>query len=473
MKEHRSATTSKVLKALSVFGSVQVVTMACSVLRTKLAALWLGPVGVGILGVYTGTMDLISQTSQLNISQSAVRDIAACRDIRAEAASVTTAVRRVAMMLSVVAMALVLAFAPVLSRLTFGNGDHTVAYMLLSLWLPFAAMAATEMAIMRANEQLTRVARTTLFTALTAIAIAVPLFYFLRLRAIVPVLLTYYGLNCFYSLIFRDRSLPSVRMGLRRAWSKARSVLALGGYLTVSSFVTLLASTVFIAFLNRNYGDATAGIYQAGYTLLNTYVGMIFTAIAMEYYPRLSSVSAHPARMEVIVSHEIKIALWVLMPVAASFVCCSHLIVDILYAESFADAVPFVMYGAVGVFFRAVSWCMAFTILAKGDGRTYIATECASSVLFLILYIPLYEHYGFAGLGVGYVIWYGAYALICHAVYRRRYGLSLRPGIGRLVLLALAVGAAALVLRDLIGPWITLTIMLPPLLWLAARNILR
>ncbi len=473
MKGPHSATTAKVLKALSVFGSVQVITMACSVLRTKLAALWLGPVGVGILGVYTNTMELISQTSQLNISQSAVRDIAACRHDRAQAASLTTAVRRVAMVLSAVAMVLVLIFAPVLSKLTFGNGDHTVAYMLLSLWLPFAAMAATEMAVMRANEQLTRVARTTLFTALTAIVIAVPLFYFFRLKAIVPVLLTYYGLNCLFSFLFRDRTLPAVRMSLRAAWSKARGVLALGGYLTVSSFVTLLASTVFISSLNRYYGDAAAGIYQAGYTLLNTYVGMLFTAIAMEYYPRLSSVSAHPARMEVIVSHEIKIALWVLMPVAVIFVCCSHLIVDILYADTFVAAVPFVMYGAAGVFFRAVSWCMAFTILAKGDGRTYICTECASSALFLILYILLYEHYGFVGLGVGYVVWYAAYALICHAVYRRRYHLKLRRGIAALTGLAIAVSATALLLRSFAGPWLTLVIMLPPLLYFGIRNVMR
>ncbi len=40
-----SSATSKVLKALGVFGSVQVVTILCSVIRTKLVALWIGPAG--------------------------------------------------------------------------------------------------------------------------------------------------------------------------------------------------------------------------------------------------------------------------------------------------------------------------------------------------------------------------------------------------------------------------------------------
>lgn len=70
-----SSATSKVLKALGVFGSVQVVTILCSVIRTKLVALWIGPAGVGLITLYNSTVDLISNTTQLNLRQSAVRDI--------------------------------------------------------------------------------------------------------------------------------------------------------------------------------------------------------------------------------------------------------------------------------------------------------------------------------------------------------------------------------------------------------------
>lgn len=66
-----------------------------------------------------------------------------------------------------------------------------------------------------------------------------------------------------------------------------------GFFLTVSAFVTQLSSYIFMAYLNNVGGDDTVGFYQSGFTLVNRYLGLIFTAIAMEYFPRLSSVSAH------------------------------------------------------------------------------------------------------------------------------------------------------------------------------------
>ena len=103
-KTVRSATTAKVLKALSVFGGVQAVTIICSVFRAKFVALWIGPAGVGLITLYNSTIDLLSNTTQLNLRQSAVRDISTSRD----KALVVAVTRRIALLLGVVGMLLVL-----------------------------------------------------------------------------------------------------------------------------------------------------------------------------------------------------------------------------------------------------------------------------------------------------------------------------------------------------------------------------
>ena len=467
----KSAATARVLKALGIFGGVQVISILCSVVRTKLGAIWLGPAGVGIMAVYFSTMDMLSQTAQLNIPQSAVRDLSALRHEPSRASVLAAALRRFMLLLSGAGMVLVLLCSPLVSLAGFGDYSHTADFALLSLWIVFASTAAIEIAIMRADDRLGAVARTGICTSLTSIAAAVPLFYFFRLGGIVPALLAAYASNCLFAVLFRRRPEKTPRLTLRRIWVLSRGAVRLGIYMTVSSFVTLLASYVFIVYLNRAHSESAAGIYQAGYTLVNTYVGMIFTAIAMEYYPRLSRACASVRRMEVIVSHEIKIALWVLMPVAVAFICCSGLIVRLLYSSEFEAAAPFVAIGACGVFFRAVSWCIAFTILARGDGRTYIITETLSSVAYLCLYIPLFDTFGYEGLGIGYVLWYGAYTAVCYIVYRYRYGMRLRRGIAPLMWLSMATGAAALALYYLAGPWWTAVLFLPPLGIMAMRRI--
>ncbi len=223
--------------------------------------------------------------------------------------------------------------------------------------------------------------------------------------------------------------------------------------------------------LNHYGGKDAVGIYQSGYTLVNSYVGMIFTAIAMEYYPRLSSVAGSSMRTEIVVSHEIKTALWVLIPVTLVFIASKELIVSLLYTSEFYRAVPYIGLAIIGVSLRGASWCMAYVILARGDGRVYVLTEVSSAVVYLALNIPLCQHYGYVGLGVAYIAWYAVYTAVCYLVYRLRYGLRLRRGIAPLVLLSVAIASVALCLDKLLGFWAPLVLALPATV-LAYRRII-
>lgn len=466
-KTVRSATTAKVLKALSVFGGVQAVTIICSVFRTKFVALWIGPAGVGLITLYNSTIDLLSNTTQLNLRQSAVRDISTSRD----KALVVAVTRRIALLLGMAGMLLVLLASPLLGLVTFGDNTHTLAFAALSVMLLLSALASGEWAVMQGLDRLKSLATSTLFASLTATLAAIPLFYFFRSSGIVPVMIVFAASNCLYAFVFRVKDVRTLRIGLRQAWGEARGMLSLGMYMTVSMGVTLLASYIFAVWLNHYGGKDAVGIYQAGYTLVNSYVGMIFTAIAMEYYPRLSSVAGSSMRTEIVVSHEIKTALWVLIPVTLVFIASKELIVSLLYTSEFYRAVPYIGLAIIGVSLRGASWCMAYVILARGDGRIYVLTEVSSAVVYLALNIPLCQHYGYVGLGVAYIAWYAVYTAVCYLVYRLRYGLRLRRGIAPLVLLSVAIASAALCLDKLLGFWAPLVLAIPATI-LAYRRII-
>lgn len=434
-----STTTRKVLKALSIFGGVQVITILCSIVRTKLVALWIGPAGVGLLALYNSTMEFLSTSTQLNLRQSAVRDLSQAKnDIDRQ--RLMAVARTLSFVLGFCGMVLVALFCSALSLWAFDDTKHWLAFVILSPMMLFSAIASGEWAIMQGFDKLKALARSSAFAALTATVAAIPLFYFLRLKAIVPVILVFAFANALYAMIFHVRTPGRRYTSLSTAFAQGHPMLSLGLYLTVSAAVTLLASNIFIVYLNRSFTAEITGLYQAGYTLVNTYVGMIFTAIAMEYYPRLASVAVHPRRCEVIVTHEIKIALWILLPVIVLFIVFKSLIVKILYAPTFEAILPYLSLAIIGVTFRAVSWCMAYVMLARGDGRIYIITEVASAVFYLALNIPLFGAMGFDGLGLAYIAWYAVYTAICYAVYRYRYHMRLRRGVWPLLLLVLAAG---------------------------------
>lgn len=460
----QSATTRRILKALSVFGGVQVLTIICSIVRTKLVSIWIGPLGVGLISIYNTTIDLLSALWQLNLRQSAVRDIS-CASEPETLSRIAAIVRRLSLILGAIGTIVTCIISPLLGRWTFSDASHTVPFMILSPMILLSAICSGENAIMQGLERFKKLAKSTLYSSLTATAAAIPLFYFFRQNGIVPVLLIFAISNCAYALIFRVKEIPSIKISISEAFQKGRSMLALGFYITVSSVITLLASYIFIAWLNGRESTETVGIYQSGYTLINTYVGLLFTAIAMEYYPRLSATAHSPRRTSAIVAHEIKIALLVLIPVTVLFIMCKDLMISLLYSSKFEAAKPYVAIGIIGVSFRAASWCLAYVILARGDGKIYILSESISSVIYVIANILLFKHLQFIGLGIAYIIWFAAYLIVSYLIYRFRYGISLPKGIWYLLGLAICTGTGALIVDSNYGTLPTLIILIPAVLF--------
>ena len=203
-------------------------------------------------------------------------------------------------MLGIAGMVLMALLSPAFSEWAFGDTDHTVIFVALSVVILLQALLNRETTVMRGLDRLRPLAKCSVFGSVGLLAASVPLLYFLRTDGIVPMIISCYLVAALLAYIYRVRDIPAVRLTLKEVWRTGRPMLTLGMYLTASTFITMLASNIFIIFLRRHYGDAEVGFYQAGYTLINTYVGMIFTSISMEYYPRLASTIQHRFRTEVI-----------------------------------------------------------------------------------------------------------------------------------------------------------------------------
>ncbi len=189
-KKPVSATTQKVLKALSLFTGVQSVTILVSVIRTKLVALWVGPAGVGLLSLYTWAIELVTKGTQFDLRQSAVPRLSRCSD-NDDKAREAALVRRLALVLGILGTLAVILLSPLLSYTTFGNYGHTLAFVFLSPILLLTGITAAETGIMQAFGMLRNLAKSTVWGAVVATSAAIPLYYFFRLEAIVPVLLVF------------------------------------------------------------------------------------------------------------------------------------------------------------------------------------------------------------------------------------------------------------------------------------------
>ena len=207
------------------------------------------------------------------------------------------------------------------------------------------------------------------------------------------------------------------------------SFVRLGFYLTIAGFLGTFVQYAMISYLTKYHGEATAGIYQSGFLIICSYAGLLFNAISLEYFPRLSQIASRPKMASVAVSHEIAIAMYVLVPVVIVFLAADRLILRLLFSSEFMVALPMITVGITMLIFRGISFCLAIVILARGEGRTYIITESLSSVIGLALNISFFHYWGYLGVAVSFIIWYFIYCIITGVVYYRNFGMRLTPGV--------------------------------------------
>jgi PST family polysaccharide transporter len=148
--------------------------------------------------------------------------------------------------------------------------------------------------------------------------------------------------------------------------------------------------------------------------------------------------------------------MWILLPIVAIFIAADELVIKILYNSTFIDMLPMLTIGIVSVIPRYVSWCMAYTMLAKGDGKIYVISETTSGVVGLVLNVVGYSCWGFAGLGVTYILWYIIYIGISNTINKYRYGIKITRQVWILIWAGLLFGVVAIFAKLVAGWWLPL-----------------
>lgn len=178
----------RIVKTTGLLGGVQVLSILCSIVRNKCIALWLGPAGVGIIGLYNTSMEMIAALTGLGLRQSAVRNVSQARASENEKAlsRTVTVLRRWSWLAGLFGAVVMLSTAPLLSRFTFGDDEHIWGYVWLSCALLFNALASGDQAILQGTQRLRQLSKAGVAGNLAALLLSLPLYYFFRFGGIVP-----------------------------------------------------------------------------------------------------------------------------------------------------------------------------------------------------------------------------------------------------------------------------------------------
>ena len=406
MEEQRDDSYGHVLKYTSVFGGVQGLNILVSLVRNKIVAMLLGPEGMGLASLFQTTVNFISQSTNLGVSFSAVRNVSELFDTGDEAriAHFIKVVRAWSLLTGLVGMLLCILIGPMLSNLTFSWGNHTLHFVLLSPLVALLAVTGGETAILKGVRQLKSLAVIQVYGMLSALVIAIPIYYFFGQSGIVPVMVLM-GLTMLLLTIQRSyRLYPLHLTGAKGILGEGMGMVRLGVAFTLAGVLGSGAEFIIRTYLNNVADLKTVGLYNTGYILTMTYAGLVFSAMETDFFPRLSAVNSQWQNCNDIINKQIEVSLLLISPMLVAAQFAIPFVIPILFTTKFMPVVDMVRILLLAIYLRAIKLPISYLPLAKGDSLSYLFLEAVYDILVVLLVIWGYSHWQLLGTGVAITI---------------------------------------------------------------------
>ena len=399
----------QIMKATSLFGGVQVFNIIIAIIRSKFVAVLLGPDGMGIAGLLRSAIQIIGQLTNMGIGVSAVKNVAAASASNDEEkiSTTVTVLRRLVWATGVLGLVVTFFAAPWLSKITFGNFDYTIAFRWLSITFLLGQISSGQMVLLQGLRKLQYLAKANIVGSVLGLFIAIPMYYFLGIDGIVPVMIITSAMSLILSFYFSNKiKIEKIVVPKDKTISEGKNMIAMGVMISLGSLLTMLEAYLVRIYMSNTGDLADVGMYNAGFAIIGTYVGMVFTAMGTDYYPRLSEVAKDKTKRNKTVNQQAEIAVLILAPILTIFLIFINWVVIILYSSKFLPVTDMIHWAALGIFFKAATWAMGFIFLANGDTKWFFYNELVAIVYILILNILGYTYFGLEGLGISFLVAY-------------------------------------------------------------------
>ncbi len=439
----------QVMKANSLFGGVQVFNILIRIVKSKFVAVLLGPVGMGIVGLLDVTINIVMNLTSFGLGISAVKSVAAANATgdTTRISRVITVLRRWVWITGLLGSLVTLIFSGYLSQLTFGNRQYTMAFIWLSGNLLFAQLSVGQNAILQGLRKLRHLAKANLLGALFGLLISVPIYYLFGLNGIVPAMiassLTTLGLSWYFS---NKVKVQHAVLTVKETINEGKAMLMLGVLVSANGIVMLALSYVLRIIIGRKGGIEAVGLYNAGFVIINSYVGMIFTAMATDYFPRLSGVANDLQKMRNTINQQAEMAIIILAPILSVFIVFIHWAILLLYSPSFIAVNGMVQWAAIGMLFKAAGWALAYIFIAKGDNVAFIVNELLANAYIFLFNLLGYLYAGLEGLGASFLLSYVVYFVQLFVVGKIRYRFSYNRVFLKVFILQLIICSGSFIL---------------------------
>jgi antigen flippase len=401
MKTHK-----QILKSTSIVGGSQIASIFMGIVRVKVIAILLGPLGIGCIGVFQNIIDLVRQSTGFGINFSGIKDVAES-NVSNDKIKISRSVKilkKWAFWTGILGTLVILIFCVPISKYSFGDMSHVFSIAALSITILIISISGGQLAVLQGYRKINLMAKSTFYGALLGTITTLPLYWTLGIDGIVPGMILTNLAGLFLSWWFtRDIKLINVKLTFKETFQGGAKMARLGFFITITGIMATITLYVVRSFLIKKMNIDAVGYFQACWLISTLYLGIILNAMLADFFPRLTEVNIDSLSCNRLINEQLEIAFLIASPMIVGIIIFARLIITLLYSSNFTLAVPVLQWMIAGTFFTIISWPLGVLFLAKNKGIFSFITEGIWSVVYLLVLYFGWQFYGFKTVGYAYV----------------------------------------------------------------------
>lgn len=407
-------------KSSGIVAFVQVFQMFFGLLRNKVVALLIGTAGFGVWSLYNTFISMVSSFSEFGLASSGVREIAKSSDDKRKISECIYTFRITILAFSVFCSILILIFSKEISNYLFNTVDYYWGVRFLSITIIANGIARGGYAILNGLHKMKFLAYSQILGAIAGSLGTIIIVYFGGVTY-VPLALSVviFTLAISTSYYVHKLGIKSIFPGKKKFLKYLKTLVYLGVGFTIAGVISTLMTLLSRGYLSSHYDLSAVGIYQASWTISNLYIGVLLSAMGVDFLPRISKASDDYGKMNKMINEQVNFALPLAAIGVAVILLFSKYILQILYSSEFEVGIYIIRWQILGVLLRILAFPFSYSIMAKGKPLHYALIQIIfwiSDYLLLILFSSLW---GFNALGINYFVAYIGYFTMSYFIAKK------------------------------------------------------
>jgi len=454
LKNQENNNYLRIFNSSSVMAFAALVNLLLGLLRTKVAALYIGIGGFGFLATFISIQTLFVSVTGMGIQACGSRSIAIGladgNSVLAVRSSVVVA--RLSLISGWLGLSSLVIFNTLINQWSFEAQSHSLEIIFLGFAVFFLNISNGKIAILQGFGRITDIACITSISALAGTISAVLMYMYLGVNGIIPSLIAMALIQFITSEIFLKRlRISDVMMNWHETYLEAKKIIPLGVVSMISGFLGSVVTYITIALVIRSDGIEGVAIYSAAFALSAMFINFVLQAMSMDYFPHLSSLAHDRKSINSLINQQTEIGLLLGVPGILATVILAEYAVNFFYSPAFSSAEMLMYWFIVGCLARVISWPLGYVALALGKARLFFVIEVGFNALHLLFILVGIHFFGVIGAAKAFFLLYVLYIPVIYIVVKNLTGFQWSKPVKKMLISTLLLLIANLLLVQFVN----------------------